>query len=329
MQFDGFVGHSDIRARISAFAESGRFPHALLIEGAKGSGRRTLARLIARCAVCTGDGERPCGVCPGCRKALAGAHPDVSEYGGDGTARSFHLETVLALRDDAYLLPNEAPRRVFILAEAQAMTERAQNALLKILEEPPSHVLFLLTCENRAQLLPTILSRTVSLALGPTPSGDALPYLQTRLPDIPAEDLEKALTVCGGSIGQTIASLQDGAYRQTLSHLQAITDALLDPLELPLLKETAALADDKALLEQLFSALILVFRDALTMRLGTQSRLSPAPESAAVLADRLTSAQLCRLAAVTEELRSDRLRNMNLTLLLTRMCFRMREAIGR
>ena len=328
MRFDGFVGHPDIQAQVSAFADAGRFPHALLIEGAKGSGRRTLARLIARCAVCTGDGEHPCGICPGCQKALRGVHPDISEYGGDGTARSFHLETVLALRDEAYILPNEAPRRVFILAEAQAMTERAQNALLKILEEPPSHVLFLLTCENRTQLLSTIRSRTAVLTLGPTAPADALPYLKAQLPEVYEADLEKALAVCGGSIGQTLCSLQDGAYRDTLARVQAVTDALLDPLELPLLKETAALAEDKAVIEPLFSALILVFRDALAIRTGAKSRLSPAPDAAARLADRLSAARLCRLLDVTEELRGDRLRNMNLTLLLTRMCSRMREAIG-
>lgn len=328
MRFDGFVGHSDVLAQVSAFADTRRFPHALLIEGAKGSGRRTLARLIARSAVCTGDGERPCGICSGCQKAMAGVHPDVSEYGGDGTARSFHLETVLAMRDEAYLLPNEAPRRVFILAGAQAMTERAQNALLKILEEPPSHVLFLLTCENRTQLLSTIRSRTAVLTLGPTPPAEALPYLQARLPKIPPADLERALAVCGGSIGQTIESLQDGAYRETIDRLRAVIEALLDPLELPLLKETAALADDKAVIEPLLTALILVFRDALAMRSGAKSRISPAPESAAALAERLSAVQLYRLLAVIEELRDDRLRNMNLTLLLTRMCSRMREAIG-
>ena len=82
------------------------------------------------------------------------------------------------------------------------------------------------------------------------------------------------------------------------------------------------------MIEPLFSALILVFRDALAIRTGAKSRLSPAPDAAARLADRLSAARLCRLIDVTEALRDDRLRNMNLTLLLTRMCSRMREAIG-
>lgn len=83
-----------------------------------------------------------------------GGHPDIEEAGGDGGVRSFHIEEVRRLRDTAYVLPNEAAYRVLILSEAQNMTEQAQNALLKILEEPPRHVIFLLTCENRRSCCP-------------------------------------------------------------------------------------------------------------------------------------------------------------------------------
>ena len=329
MRFDGFVGHAAPKARVSAFVDTGRFPHALLIEGARGSGRRTLARLIAQAAVCTGEGERPCGVCVACRKALAGSHPDITAYGGDGSARSFHLETLLKIREDAYVLPNEAAKRVFLLADAQAMTERAQNALLKVLEEPPAHVLFLLTCESRAQLLSTIQSRTVALSLGPVTAEEALPFLRQKLPDRGVEELSRALSVFGGSIGQTLEGLQDGEYQQVLTQLSATLAGLTAPHELPLLKTTASLSRDKALLDGLLSALILVFRDALAARNGVESRLSPLPEEAAALAGQLTAPQLMRLIEVTEELQTARLRNMNMSLLLTRMCALLRGAAGR
>lgn len=329
MRFDGFVGHAVPKARVSAFADRGQFPHALLIEGSRGSGRRTLARLIARAAVCSSNTERPCGVCLACRKATAGSHPDITEYGGDGSARSFHLDTLLGIREDAYVLPNEAPRRVFLLADAQNMTERAQNALLKVLEEPPAHVLFLLTCESRAQLLSTIQSRTVTLSLGPVTAEDALPLLQQELPEQTPEELTRALSLFGGSIGQTLEGLRDGEYQQVLSHLSEMIHALTAPDELPLLKLTASLSRDKARLEALLSALKLIFRDALAGRSGDKSHLSPLPDDAAELATRFTAAQLMRLIAVTEELQTARLRNMNMSLLLTRMCALLREAIGR
>ena len=137
MQFTGFAGNEPIKQRLSAEIDAGHYPHALLIEGPLGSGRRTLARLIARAALCrdTDPSARPCGVCAACVKT---APPDVTEVGGEGTSLS--VDTIRRLREDAFLLPNESAYRVMILAEAQAMTPQAQNALLKILEEPPAHL---------------------------------------------------------------------------------------------------------------------------------------------------------------------------------------------
>lgn len=82
MNWDGIVGNSAVKAMLSGYVDSGRLPHALLIEGAPGSGRRTLARQIAMAAVCLSPaGDKPCGVCAGCRKAAAGVHPDITEIG--------------------------------------------------------------------------------------------------------------------------------------------------------------------------------------------------------------------------------------------------------
>lgn len=142
---------------LAAFVNGGRFPHALLLEGPEGSGRRTFAREIAAALFCRGE-HKPCGSCSQCRKVLERNHPDVEYYGGDGSRRSFHIDTIRQLRQNAWLLPGEAPCRVCVLCGAENMTDQAQNALLKILEEPPEHTVFILTAENRAMLLPTILS---------------------------------------------------------------------------------------------------------------------------------------------------------------------------
>jgi DNA polymerase-3 subunit delta' len=161
MHFGDFAGNAQAKKLLAADIDAGRFPHALLIEGEAGSGRRTLARILARAAVCRSSAERPCGMCDACRKS---EHPDITLYGDEGSILS--VDTIRSLRQEAYVLPNESAYRVMLLAGAQSMTPQAQNALLKILEEPPRHVLFILTCENRTQLLETIRSRCVCVTLG-------------------------------------------------------------------------------------------------------------------------------------------------------------------
>ena len=82
---------------LAAFVNGGRFPHALLLEGPEGSGRRTFAREIAAALFCRGE-HKPCGSCNQCRKVLEQNHPDVEYYGGDGSRRSFHIDTIRQLR---------------------------------------------------------------------------------------------------------------------------------------------------------------------------------------------------------------------------------------
>ena len=153
--------------------------------------------------------------------------------GGEGAARSFHIDTVRALREDAYILPNEAPRRVFLLAEAQNMTEQAQNALLKILEEPPASALFLLTCENRGQLLETIRSRVVTLSLSGVAEEESVTILGALLPDTSPEDRRRAAVLSGGVVGQASAGLSDGVYQRVQELVPELAAAVAAPAELP------------------------------------------------------------------------------------------------
>lgn len=188
------------------------------------------------------------------------------------------------------MLPNEAAYRVLILAEAQTMTPQAQNALLKILEEPPAHVIFILTCENRSQLLETVRSRCVCLTLQPVAWDEAAPVLHSRLPQVPPQELQRAHSLFGGCIGQVISGITDGTLQQVLELTPAIGEAIVDPQGLTLLRLTARLEKERALTDGVLAGLILLLRDALAARSGSPTRLSTAPETALLLAGRLNGA---------------------------------------
>ena len=150
---------------------SERLPHACLIGAPTREAALLKARRLAAAAVCSGEGHRPCGRCRDCRKVEAGIHPDVitvSRLTDDkGKQRqAITVDQIRALSADAVVLPNEAARKVYILDEAETMNPAAQNAALKLLEEPPAGAVFLLCTVNPLLLLPTVRSRCASVTLG-------------------------------------------------------------------------------------------------------------------------------------------------------------------
>ncbi len=324
-----FAGNQAAKALLSSRLDAGAFPHAVLIEGPAGSGRRTLARQIAAAAVCRSTGEKPCGRCPACCKAFSGNHPDITEIGGGGEARSFHIDVVRELREEVYVLPNEAPVRVFILCDVQNMTEQAQNSLLKVLEEPPAHVRFVLTCEQRSQLLETVRSRVFAVPLSGVSTEEAVAVLRRRLPDKSDEELSRAAALWSGIIGQALGGLSDGSYREILELLPSIASAITAPAELALLTATAPLEKQKDRVAAVLSGLKLIFRDALVCRFGHTEFLGTSPDTAKALSRSLTRQQLLALITVVEELQTARFFNMNHTLFLTILCARLRRAAGR
>ncbi len=146
-----------------------RLSHAYIISGPPGSGADALAGLLAEAYVCSGEGDRPCGTCLNCRKAKGGIHPDIIRLTIPEGKRNITVEQVRRLRGEAYVRPNEAGRKVFVIEDAQAMNDSAQNALLKVLEDGPDYLSFLLVAESPQQLLPTIRSRCETLSLAPRP----------------------------------------------------------------------------------------------------------------------------------------------------------------
>ena len=150
--------------RIRAAAARNALTHALVITG--GGDRLAAARYAAAAMECTAPGERPCGVCSGCRKVLEGIHPDVTEV-RDDAHKNLPVDLVRQIRGDAYIRPNEGARKVYIFPDCALLPEQGQNVLLKIVEEGPPYAAFLFCAEHPSLVLPTLRSRCVELKLHP------------------------------------------------------------------------------------------------------------------------------------------------------------------
>jgi DNA polymerase-3 subunit delta' len=157
---------------------------------------------------CTAGEQRPCGVCLQCRKVFDNVHPDVITV-DDPEKKTVPVDLIRRARSDLYILPNEGRRKVYVIPRANDMNANAQNALLKVMEEPPSYGAFLLLSDNPEKLLPTIRSRCVSLRLSPLSAAEAIPALRAAFPDRSPEAVRTAWERAGGFYGPAADALRD------------------------------------------------------------------------------------------------------------------------
>ena len=253
-----FAGNKRIIDSVNTFISADHIPHAIIIEGDEGLGKHTLAGFIAKSAVCAGE-HRPCDNCRACTLFNSGNHPDVIFVSPEDKKKSISVAQIRAIRTDAYIKPHMQGKKVFILNKCESLSEQSQNALLKILEEPPQNVIFILITESGDRLLDTIISRCVMLSLVPPETDECLEYIKPRVKKSSTEILN-ALTAVRNNIGKALILLGRGA--KTKSDTAAVfADALLAgrttlellQLTVPLEKNRVAAAEFTAELKQILS----------------------------------------------------------------------------
>ena len=211
MGFESLLGNERLRQNLSRSIQRGHISHFYLISGPKGAGKHTLARLLAAAIHCTSP-QKPCMQCTACRKVLSGNHPDYITI-DDPEKKTVPVDLIRQAKADIYIRPNEADKKVYLFPRAQDMGIPGQNALLKVLEEPPAYGVFILLTDNPEKLLPTVRSRCTELTLTALPPALLRRELGSAFPQAQAEDLEGAIIRSGGYLGQAKELLQSGELR--------------------------------------------------------------------------------------------------------------------
>lgn len=292
MKIEGFDLTNNVEKSIFAAMHSRRFPHAVIIEGGSPEERMQLAKKISAALICSSGGTVPCGSCPACIKAAADSHADILVYSVEDKPRAFKVDFVREIRAKAYIVPNEADRKVFILENSHTMGVEGQNAILKILEEPPPYINFILLCSSKSGFLPTVLSRATVFALGQasTAEDESLP---------PEEIVAAAKGV-------------------------ALAVTALDDIEI--IKAAAVFEKNQKLLRAALPMIQEIFAQALRIKYSAEEEGSEFGSVPAEIAPKLSRRAFLALIECTDSLMNSIKLNANHNLMVTAVCTKMRSA---
>jgi len=247
----GLYGNETALGMLGSALESGRVSHSYLLFGDKGLGKKTLAAGLAEKLT-------------GCRNVHSS--PDVIWAVHEGKLGGFRTEYVRKLLSDAFILPNNADRKVYIFTDCDNMNAFSQNALLKVVEEPPEFTYFIFTVTNKDNILPTILSRVVSIGLSEVTDDECRKALSEK--GFSPEETDEAVSAFHGNIGMCMSYITDDTLKKVTSTARNAGISLCHGNEYEFLKALGEGENDRDYLRNVLLMLDRIVRDASVVRYG-------------------------------------------------------------
>lgn len=222
--FEEIRGNTPLVEQLRRSAASGRSSHAYLFLGGAGAGKRLIANTFAKALQCEGE-KRPCDSCKSCHAFNHGNHPDVIYFQPLKNGKTYTIEDVREqLLETVDLKPFQYEKKIYIIEKADTLNIQSQNALLKTLEEPPAHAVFLLLAERAEAFLPTILSRVVVMKIRPLSAETIADYLMQA--GHLAEESHILSAYAQGRIGQALELVEDEGFREMRQDILGKLEAL-------------------------------------------------------------------------------------------------------
>ena len=222
--FEEIRGNTPLVEQLRRSAASGRSSHAYLFLGGAGAGKRLIANTFAKALQCEGT-HHPCDSCKSCHAFNHGNHPDVIYFQPLKNGKTYTIEDVREqLLETVDLKPFQYEKKIYIIEKADTLNIQSQNALLKTLEEPPAHAVFLLLAERAEAFLPTILSRVVVMKIRPLSEETVAEYLMQA--GHTAEESHILSAYAQGRIGQALELVADEGFREMRQDILGKLEAL-------------------------------------------------------------------------------------------------------
>ncbi len=297
------IGHSWAIQLLRSHVEHERLRHAYLFTGPAGVGRRSLALKFAQAINCSEPTEpgMPCGECRNCRQLKHMQHPDLAVVAAEQPGGMLKVDQVRELQRQLALTTIQARYRIALFLRFEEANPNAANALLKTLEEPPDHVILLLTAENPDVLLPTVTSRCEIIRLRPVPALDLQTALQKRLP-VSLAEAELLAAVSGGRPGEAIRLHWDADGMALRLDWLKEQRAMMAASRVERFAYAQAISKDRARMHQAIGVWISFWRDVLLRASAAQAPAMSNPDLEAEIGAAADSATREQIVGVIRSL---------------------------
>ncbi|GMQ60273.1 DNA polymerase III subunit delta' C-terminal domain-containing protein [Vallitalea sediminicola] len=263
--FDEIVGHNEIISHLQSAIRTNKISHAYIIDGEKGIGKKLIANTFAKTLQCEKEGITPCNECISCRTFDSLNNPDVI-YVEQTKKTGIGVDDIREqINQDINIKPYQYAHKIYIVDNADTMTEQAQNALLKTIEEPPSYVVILLLSNNISKFLVTIISRCVVLKLKPIMPDKVMNYVMETL-KIPDYRSELITSFAQGIIGKAKDLASSTEFFDMRESMISIVDIIIKGDDYELLEVSQKFEDHKDEIQDFLDLLMTWFRDLLIVK---------------------------------------------------------------
>lgn len=331
LNFEEIVGHVLIKSHMIKGISANKVSHAYILSGEDDAGKNLLANAFAVLLQCEQPQEekisgKPCGTCTSCLQAKSSNHPDIIHVTHEKV--SIGVDDIrIQLNNDIQIKPYSNPYKIYIIDEAEKLTEQAQNALLKTIEEPPSYGIILLLTNNVNSLLPTILSRCVTLKLSPVDKVEIKKHLMEkhRIPDYLAE-LSQVFS--GGNVGRAIKFSTSEEFSEKKEIALHILKYIQRMKLYEIMDEIKKISKNKEEINEYLDFFILWFRDVLLYKATSEVTLLTYKNEANVIKEHSLKYSYDKIQEILDGIEKAKLRlkaNVNSDIALELMLLTIQE----
>ncbi|MBO5575216.1 MAG: hypothetical protein J5956_02755 [Ruminococcus sp.] len=327
------VGNAHIVGLIRKMITKNKEQRSIMIHGETGLGKKHLAHYIAAAYLCEEHNGEPCGKCKSCLMAMHEAHPDIINVQANANGNYIIDESIRPIVSDSVVMPNESRYKVYIIPDLDRSVNTVtavQNILLKLIEEPPEHVVVIMTARSKEIFLPTIISRTLSLAVTSVTEQECLEYLRGAFPDKTEQELADAVSAGRGNIGRCTAFLQGSGFADNAEKARALCDAVTSGDEYLMLRAMAGISSNKQNARAVLELLSEICADASLLHVGqtdTTAFVSCYEQGARKLAEVISAQGGVQLYDILCEHINRIDANCNLALTLNSLAARLSQAV--